>query len=102
MGSLLFSLDDIEHGILRCNTPPPGASDSPFDASDERKPLSLTRLDPRLHFALNCGARSCPPIKVWPLPNDNFPLIMELMLTTTTMTTLLLLLGRRRMLLQQL
>jgi hypothetical protein len=22
-------------------------------------------LDPRLHFALNCGARSCPPIKLF-------------------------------------
>lgn len=24
---------------------------------------SLERVDPRIHFALNCGARSCPPVK---------------------------------------
>ncbi len=27
-----------------------------------RRKLSLNPPDPRIHFALNCGARSCPPI----------------------------------------
>lgn len=26
--------------------------------------------DPRVHFALNCGARSCPPLKAVPFPED--------------------------------
>lgn len=25
----------------------------------------MTDLDPRVHFALNCGAKSCPPIRVY-------------------------------------
>eukprot|EP00966_Prymnesium_polylepis_P276217 6381421-Prymnesium_polylepis.1 len=66
LAGLRFSLDDIEHGILRCNTPPPGADAPPFSAADDaRAPLALQQLDPRVHFALNCGARSCPPIKVF-------------------------------------
>lgn len=60
-----FSLDDIEHGVLRCNRAPPGAEAAPFDTADPRAAYSLRELDPRIHFALNCGARSCPPIKVY-------------------------------------
>lgn len=26
------------------------------------KEFRVDRLDPRIHFALNCGARSCPPV----------------------------------------
>jgi len=68
-----FSLDDIEHGILRGNRahpskiPPEAKVDSAphviyFEPNDERASLALTSLDPRIHFALNCGAVSCPPI----------------------------------------
>ncbi|OLN27682.1 hypothetical protein DVDV_2018 [Desulfovibrio sp. DV] len=39
----VVSLDDIEHGILRRNFP-----------------------DPRVHFALNCASRSCPPLAAQP------------------------------------
>lgn len=61
-----LTLDDIEHGILRCNTPPPGAEAPPFGEGDARLALCLAPpTDPRLHFALNCGARSCPPIKLY-------------------------------------
>ena len=35
---------------------------------DIRASLALT-LDPRIHFALNCGAKSCPPIRVYSTPN---------------------------------
>ena len=31
---------------------------------DERACLALD-LDPRIHFGLNCGAKSCPPIRVY-------------------------------------
>ncbi|KNC51593.1 uncharacterized protein AMSG_12075 [Thecamonas trahens ATCC 50062] len=55
-----YSLDDIEHGILRCNV---GGHFT--DADDPRLALCPPRRDPRIHFALNCGAESCPPIRVY-------------------------------------
>ena len=30
---------------------------------DPRRRLALKRFDERVHFALNCGAKSCPPVK---------------------------------------
>ena len=58
-----FSLDDIEHGVLRRNKFKwsLGYFSNPF-ASRLIKKLAVTRLDYRIHFALNCGAKSCPPI----------------------------------------
>lgn len=71
-----FSLDDIEHGILRGNAPKPTnlfsilglsflAPKTFSDAQDPRRKLSISPVDPRIHFALNCGATSCPPIRVY-------------------------------------
>lgn len=57
-----FSADDIEHGVLRKNRPHPAYRLRPFGRGDPRRAAMLPRLDPRIHFALNCGARSCPPI----------------------------------------
>ena len=37
----------------------------PFGARDPRRDLALSPLDPRIHFAINCGARSCPPVDVY-------------------------------------
>ena len=34
----------------------------PFAAGDPRAALGPGVLDPRIHFALNCGTRSCPPV----------------------------------------
>lgn len=80
VGGRVFSADDIEHGILRGNASPPAsvlnllglralaARLSPaFAASDPRRACSLEKqeVDPRIHFALNCGAKSCPSIKVY-------------------------------------
>lgn len=59
------SLHIIEHGLLRANRPAPWTLWRPLGAGDPRLPWALTRLDPRVHFALNCGARSCPPIRAW-------------------------------------
>ena len=56
IGSYSFSLDDIEHGILRQNARPR------FEKQDDRFQLMVEQVDPRIHFALNCGALSCPPI----------------------------------------
>ena len=64
VGGLLFTLDEIEHGILRCNKGHPNDNKPKF-TDDARKALILKHLDPRIHFALNCGAQSCPPIRIY-------------------------------------
>jgi len=63
-----FSLDAIEHGILR-------RSYSKFTIGYVRTParvrsavadrFAVSERDPRIHFALNCGAQSCPPIAAY-------------------------------------
>ena len=67
-GSLEFSLSlsEIEHGILRGNRAI--LLSAPFAASDPRQSLVLP-LEPRIHFALNCGAVSCPPIRAYQSEN---------------------------------
>lgn len=58
-----FSLDDIEHGILRRYRwkYSLGYLPNPFSSS-LIKSLAVASIDYRIHFALNCGAESCPPI----------------------------------------
>ena len=56
------SLEDIEHGILRANRGNPFVPGAHFPTRDPRLAWSMP-IDPRLHFALNCGGRSCPPIR---------------------------------------
>lgn len=66
VGGQLFTLDEIEHGILRANSGHPATPKSPtFPEGDQRRTLAMSALDHRIHFALNCGARSCPPIRVY-------------------------------------
>ena len=65
IGGLVYSLDEIEHGVLRMNKGHPNARRQEFEDADPRAQVALTSLDPRIHFALNCGARSCPPIRVY-------------------------------------
>lgn len=36
-----------------------------FKAGDPRATLAVNPPDPRIHFALNCGAASCPAIRVF-------------------------------------
>ncbi len=59
----MFSLDDIEHGILRCSKIKWGLnySNRIFSGKTEGE-LCINHPDYRIHFALNCGAKSCPPI----------------------------------------
>jgi hypothetical protein len=61
----LFSPDDVEHGVLRGNRRRVLPPLRPFAAGDPRRRLALEPLDPRIHFAINCGARSCPPLGVY-------------------------------------
>lgn len=60
-----FSLTDIEHAVLRANRGFPYFPGPHFAANDPRLGAVLDGLDPRIHFALNCASRSCPPIGVY-------------------------------------
>lgn len=57
-----LSLDDIEHGILRDNTSKYGFGYLPRLSRTGLDRSYRIELDPRIHFALNCGAASCPAI----------------------------------------
>lgn len=63
VGGLLLSFNDLENGVLRANTRHPYAMSVPFAKDDPRLVYTLSKLDPRIHFGLNCGAKSCPPVK---------------------------------------
>ncbi len=58
-----LSLDDIEHGILRHSRVKwsLGYFSKLFPGAFE-KTNRVSKVDYRIHFALNCGAKSCPPI----------------------------------------
>lgn len=63
IGGLKFSLDDVEHGILRRYRVKWSLGYLPrFWPSKNIKKLAVNKIDYRIHFALNCGAKSCPPI----------------------------------------
>ena len=75
-----YSLDDIEHGLLRGNVEssrgffPIGGTRRPIPRGDPREAhvvrwdassFCSNKRDPRVHFALNCGARSCPSVSFY-------------------------------------
>lgn len=65
VGGVSLSLDDIEHGILRG-----GRSKYWLGYLPRLEPTGLGRsyrleIDPRVHFALNCGAASCPAVRTY-------------------------------------
>jgi hypothetical protein len=73
-GTAALSPDDLEHGILRANSPSPASlaglvrwpGGTHFKAGDPRSALALPPpVDPRIHAALVCGAKSCPPVRVY-------------------------------------
>lgn len=58
-----FSLDNIEHDILRKYRWKFSMGYLPrFFPGKLIKQLAVNKIDYRIHFALNCGAKSCPPI----------------------------------------
>lgn len=66
IGGRHYTLNMIEHGILRSNRCGNGPFAQPqFDKSDARLQCTLPHVDPRIHFALNCGARSCPRVRFY-------------------------------------
>jgi len=65
VGEFIFSAEDIEHGILRTNAKPPYRIFPLLKRNDLRRGFSLEAIDPRIHFALVCGSRSCAPIRFY-------------------------------------
>ena len=62
----VLSLDDVEHALLRRS---PAGDARSFTEDDARRrtfaPTLSRKFDNRIHFALNCGASSCPPVKLF-------------------------------------
>jgi len=69
VGEYVFTANDIENGILRGNRRGPFRLRAPFGPGDPRRRLAVREPDPRVHFALVCGSRSCPPIEVFEAAN---------------------------------
>ncbi|MDP2436741.1 MAG: DUF547 domain-containing protein [archaeon] len=65
IGGLEFTLNDIENGVLRANRRAPFGFFKPFSRTDPRHAIALHFHEPRIHFALVCGAKSCPAIKTY-------------------------------------
>eukprot|EP00919_Chromeraceae_sp_WS-2016_P062931 GHVR01148944.1.p1 GENE.GHVR01148944.1~~GHVR01148944.1.p1 ORF type:complete len:527 (+),score=103.03 GHVR01148944.1:207-1787(+) len=63
IGSHVYSLNDIENGTLRGNKKAPVHFQKFFRGKDPRLSSIMPEVDCRIHFALNCGAVSCPPVK---------------------------------------
>ncbi len=55
-----FSLDDIEHGLLRVNAPRLRVGAKPLPAGDPRLALAPFMFDERVHFAMYSACRSSP------------------------------------------
>lgn len=62
IGGFVLSADDVEHGILRGNARHGFFRRRRFGAGDPRLALTVHPVDPRIHFAITCGAQSCPPV----------------------------------------
>lgn len=65
LGGMRFSLEDIEHGVLRANRGNPFQFSRQIPPNDMRMTCVIDPIDPRIHFALNCASISCPPIGVY-------------------------------------
>ena len=60
-----YSLDDIEHGLLRGNVPKFGSSKPPMERDDPRLAHTPLAYDERMHFGLFSAGRSSPPLRVF-------------------------------------
>lgn len=65
IGGLAFSLDDIEHGLLRGNVPKFGRLRAPMRHDDPRLVYMPLAFDERIHFAMYSAARSSPAMRVF-------------------------------------
>ncbi|KAG7241674.1 hypothetical protein INR49_025139 [Caranx melampygus] len=69
IGGEVYTLQDIENGVLRGNRKGVAQLRKPFSKTDPRLRVALPDAEPLIHFALNCGAKGCPPIKTY-TPQD--------------------------------
>ncbi len=87
VGGELMSFDFIEHGIIRGSKVKisMGFLTDPF-ASSLEKEFRVEETDGRIHFALNCGARSCPYIAIYSAVNldDELDIIAQQFLESST------------------
>ncbi|MGB0839954.1 MAG: DUF547 domain-containing protein [Chitinophagales bacterium] len=61
-----LSFDDIEHGIIRRSKNKFSLGFLPsFFVDDYEKKFRTKKADGRVHFALNCGAKSCPAVAAY-------------------------------------
>jgi len=60
-----YSLDEIEHGLLRGNVAKPGRSRPPMQRGDPRLESMPIVFDERIHFALYSACRSSPPLRIY-------------------------------------
>ena len=65
VGGLSMTPDEIENGVLRRNGNNPATGKPQLPDSDPRLAFSPSTVDPRIHVALVCAARSCPPIRFY-------------------------------------
>ncbi len=79
IGGFPFTLNEMEHGILRGNRRHPYRFFNPFSGKDPRSVFTVLPPDPRIHFALVCGARSCPPIGFYEAKEIDFQLQLAAM-----------------------
>ena len=73
VAGLEFSLDDIEHGLLRSNAPKYGRLSGPLERDDPRLAFTPRLYDERVHFAMYSACRSSLPLRVFgaePLPQQ--------------------------------
>ena len=61
-----FSFDNIEHDIIRGSRIKWSLGYlKKWFVSKEIKALQLDKREARIHFTLNCGAKSCPPVDIY-------------------------------------
>jgi len=65
LGGLAYSLDDIEHGLLRGNVPKFGHFRAPLRRDDPRLAYTPLAYDERMHFGMYCASRSSPALRVF-------------------------------------
>lgn len=65
VGGQIYSLNDMENGVLRGNKPSAAPGSRPPFQPDDARITTILPCDPRIHFALNCGAMGCPAIAVY-------------------------------------
>jgi Protein of unknown function, DUF547 len=65
IGEHAYSLDDIQHGLLRGNVVKPGRSRPPMQRGDPRLEYMPIVFEERMHFALHSACRSSPPLRAF-------------------------------------